>query len=44
MANLDYLLTAGAALTAFMGLMLLLKKVLGASMMLKTLVYSMPFG
>lgn len=44
MANLDYLLTSGAALTVFMGLMVMLKKVLVASMLLKTLVYSLPFG
>ena len=44
MATLDYLLVAGVGLTAFMGLMLLLKRVLVTSMMLKTVVYSLPFG
>ena len=55
MATLDYLLVAGVGLTAFIvtaglspvyavGLMLLLKRVLVTSMMLKTVVYSLPFG
>ncbi len=44
MVSFDYLLTAGVALTAFMGLLLLLKRVLVTSMAIKTLIYALPFG
>lgn len=44
MVSFDYLLMAGAGLTAFIGLMLLLKRVLVTSMAIKTLIYSLPFG
>ena len=44
MATLDYFLVAGAGLTIFMGLMLLLERVLIASMSIRSLLYSLPFG
>ena len=44
MSTLDYFLVAGAGLTIFMALMLLIQRVLVASMMLKTVIYSLPFG
>jgi hypothetical protein len=44
MATLDYLLVAGAGLTIFLGIMLLLERVLIASMALKSLLYALPFG
>ncbi len=44
MSTMDYLLVVGAGLTIFMALMLLLQRVLVASMMLKSVIYSLPFG
>lgn len=44
MSTLDYFLVVGAGLTIFMALMLLLQRVLVASMMLKSVIYSLPFG
>ncbi len=44
MASFEYLLTGGGALLAFMGIMMLLKRVLVSSMAIKTLLYSLPVG
>lgn len=44
MTSFEYMLTGGAALMAFMGIMMLLRRVLVSSMTIKTLLYSLPVG
>ncbi len=44
MASFEYMLVGGAALLGFMGIMMLLQRVLISSMTIKTLIYSLPVG
>jgi len=43
-ASLDYVLTFGVLIAAFMGLSMLLYRVLGAATEIETIMFSLPLG